>query len=108
MRKRSGKELPRCVIGKNRERGTHRMQANLAEHKGRDIEERADSWELEHELRSTSIGTCGINLHYRIPGRVSCEHSAVSYTYKTNEGSYLPRRAPLTFPDLRSRNSTRL
>jgi hypothetical protein len=49
------KELLRCVIRKNRKRGTYRTRASLAEHMGRDIEEQVYSLELKHELYSTLV-----------------------------------------------------
>lgn len=36
------------------------MRAGLEERKGRDIEEQADSLELEHELHSVLFRECGI------------------------------------------------
>ena len=39
-------------MGQNNRYGTHRTRASPAERKGRDIEEQADSWELEHNPRS--------------------------------------------------------
>ena len=80
MRHRWGEIRPR--IRRYIERYTHRTQGSLVERKGRDIEERVDSWALRHGHHSTPVGPHIDIITYLALALVSCAHNAVSYIYE--------------------------
>jgi hypothetical protein len=84
------------------------MQEGPEVRKGRGIEEQADSLELEDELHSTSFRECGIQICITEHPSTYFARIALYHISTNDENLHKSWRAPLTFPDLRSRNSTRL